>query len=147
MTLLFLDEARALLLADLDPVEAETSRSSNAAPHARRRRLAAPTSPPIPCPPWWLCSDIRRREHGPALTVIGEAPAGAPFDGSVVPGTAVKIATGGVVPLGADRIVVQEIVEREGDRIRITEDRLAHARPGAGCDFRDGDICSVPARR
>ena len=69
-------------------------------------------------------------EQGALLTVIGDSPAGAPFGGTVSPGTAVKIATGGVVPPGADRIVVQEIVERDGDRIRIAgESRRGDLRP------------------
>ena len=46
---------------------------------------------------------------GASFSVIGDAPAGRPFGGTVTPGTAVRIATGGVVPLGADRIVIQEI--------------------------------------
>ena len=57
----------------------------------------------------------------------------------MAPGTAVRIATGGVVPPGADRIVIQEIVERDGDRIRIAEapGAASYVRP-AGCDFAAG---------
>jgi molybdopterin molybdotransferase len=76
---------------------------------------------------------------GAELRVIGESPAGAPFAGEVVPGTTVRTATGGVVPVGAERIVIQEIVDRDGDRIRIRE------QPGpatfvraAGSDFAAG---------
>ena len=53
------------------------------------------------------------------LTVIGTAWAGAPFDGTVEPGTAVRIMTGAVLPPGADCVVMQERAEREGDKVRI----------------------------
>src|SRR2546430_15150158 len=42
------------------------------------------------------------------LTVIGEVAAGRPFAGSVSAGEAVRIFTGGVVPDGADAVVIQE---------------------------------------
>lgn len=77
------------------------------------------------------------------LKVIGEAPAGAPFAGSVKPGEAVRIATGGVLPEGADLVVIQEHVERLDDRIRIVEwgpdDPPPYIRP-AGCDFAAGEL-------
>jgi molybdopterin molybdotransferase len=53
------------------------------------------------------------------LTVIGTAWAGAPFMGTVEPGTAVRIMTGAVLPPGADCVVMQERTEREGDKVRI----------------------------
>ncbi|SDK13969.1 gephyrin-like molybdotransferase Glp [Aliiruegeria lutimaris] len=79
--------------------------------------------------------------------VIGAAPAGCAFEGSVGPGQAVRIFTGGVVPEGADFIVIQENVRRDGDRIIIT-DPDAHSdniRP-AGGDFRPGDRIEAPRR-
>ncbi len=53
------------------------------------------------------------------LKVVGSAFAGAPFEGSVKPGECVRIMTGGVVPAGADTIVMQEHVEASGDRVKI----------------------------
>ncbi|MSR15078.1 MAG: molybdopterin molybdenumtransferase MoeA [Gammaproteobacteria bacterium] len=53
------------------------------------------------------------------LTVIGSSFAGKPFYGTLVPGQAVRIMTGAVVPEGADTILLQELVEARGDRIRI----------------------------
>ena len=40
--------------------------------------------------------------------MIGEAPAGHPFAGSVGPGQAVRLFTGSFVPPGADTILLQE---------------------------------------
>ena len=48
------------------------------------------------------------RQLGSKLMVIGEAPAGSPFQGTVDDGEAVRIFTGGAVPDGADHIVIQE---------------------------------------
>jgi molybdopterin molybdotransferase len=45
---------------------------------------------------------------GAELAVIGQAPAGHPFQGRVGAGQAVRIFTGGVVPEGADAVVIQE---------------------------------------
>lgn len=75
------------------------------------------------------------------LTVIGEVAAGRPFAGSVGAGEAVRIFTGGVVPNGADAVVIQEDTVADGRRITIKEAAVAgrHIRP-AGVDFREGDV-------
>src|SRR6478672_12163476 len=53
------------------------------------------------------------------LRVIGEVAAGRPFKQAVGPGQAVRIFTGGVVPSGADTIVIQEHATRVGDQVAI----------------------------
>ena len=68
-----------------------------------------------------------------SLRVIGEAAAGRAFEGAVGPGEAARIFTGAPMPAGADAIVVQENVRREGDRIA-----LAAAVPA-------GEICAPTA--
>lgn len=77
---------------------------------------------------------------GNTLTVIGEAPAGAPFAGHVNTGEAVRIFTGGVLPDGADTVIIQEDVTRNGDRITVDEAQITprHIRV-AGLDFKTGD--------
>src|SRR4051812_47783758 len=49
------------------------------------------------------------------LKLVGEVAAGHPFDGKIGAGEAARIFTGGVVPPGADTIVIQENTTREGD--------------------------------
>jgi molybdopterin molybdotransferase len=56
---------------------------------------------------------------GARLRLVGDAYAGAPFAGSVERGEAVRIATGGVVPPGAARVVMQEICSRDGECVTI----------------------------
>jgi molybdopterin molybdotransferase len=53
------------------------------------------------------------------LTVAGTAFAGAPFAGEVKAGECVRIMTGGVVPKGADAIVMQEHVKSADGRVSI----------------------------
>jgi molybdopterin molybdotransferase len=75
------------------------------------------------------------------LKVIGEVAAGRPFDKTVGAGEAVRIFTGGVIPDGADAVIIQEDTVAEGGGITITEAAVAgrHIRP-AGVDFRQGDV-------
>ena len=83
------------------------------------------------------------------LQIIGEAPAGRAFDGSVSPGQAVRIFTGAPVPEGADTIVIQEDTERlAGDTVRVNEtsDPGRYVRP-SGLDFSDGDVLITAGRR
>src|SRR5262249_56581202 len=54
------------------------------------------------------------------LKLIGEVAAGHPFQGTVGAGEAARIFTGGVLPPGADAIVIQENTLREGDAVVIT---------------------------
>jgi molybdopterin molybdotransferase len=53
------------------------------------------------------------------LKEIGTALAGKPFHGKLGPGECVRIMTGAVMPPGADTVVIQEVVKKEGDRITI----------------------------
>lgn len=53
------------------------------------------------------------------LCVVGQALAGVPWHGHVQPDQAVRIMTGAMLPEGADTVIMQEQVLREGDMIRI----------------------------
>ena len=75
------------------------------------------------------------------LAVVGYAPAGHAFDGSVGPGEAVRIFTGAPLPDGADTIVIQENTEQTGETVRVIEGEAPvgrFVRP-AGLDFASGD--------
>lgn len=87
--------------------------------------------------------------QGPAtLTLIGEVAAGHPFDGTVGPGQTARIFTGGVMPDGADTVVVQELATRDGDTV-TTLKATAKARNvrAPGIDFRQGDVLLRAGRR
>ena len=75
------------------------------------------------------------------LKVIGEVPAGKPFQHSVATGEAVRIFTGGVLPQGADTVVIQEHTGREGDIVVINRTGVPgkNIRP-QGLDFKEGEV-------
>ncbi len=75
------------------------------------------------------------------LKVIGAAPAGQAYQGTVKRGEAVRIFTGAPVPEGADCIVIQEDTERQGDVVEVREGapKGRYVRP-AGLDFREGQV-------
>ena len=76
-----------------------------------------------------------------SLNVIGASPAGHPFAGRVCAGEAVRIFTGGVLPEGADSIVIQEDTDQGNPSVLVKAATPAgrHIR-GAGLDFHAGDI-------
>lgn len=77
---------------------------------------------------------------GAVLKLQGESAAGHGFDGTLAPGSTIRIFTGAPVPEGADAIVIQEMVERlEDGTVRLNEAAIPgrHIRP-AGIDFTEG---------
>jgi molybdopterin molybdotransferase len=85
---------------------------------------------------------------GARLRVIGEAPAGHPFAGSVGAGEALRLFTGSFVPEGADTILIQENATAEAGGIIVGEVPLPgrHIR-AAGQDFGQGDLLIPAAKR
>jgi molybdopterin molybdotransferase len=53
------------------------------------------------------------------LKEIGTALAGKPFGGNVGPGECVRIMTGAVMPAGADTVVIQEVVKKDGGLVTV----------------------------
>ncbi len=75
------------------------------------------------------------------LDLVGEVAAGHPFAGRIEKGQAARIFTGGVVPPGADTIVIQENTRRDGNHVVVNTGALPrkHIRR-AGLDFEQGQI-------
>jgi len=53
------------------------------------------------------------------LVVVADLPAGAVFEGAMLPGQTVRIMTGAPMPHGADTVYPQEVVERLDGRVRV----------------------------
>ncbi|ABI61715.2 Molybdopterin biosynthesis MoeA protein [Granulibacter bethesdensis CGDNIH1] len=111
------EEARARILASVSPTMAETVSIAE----AHGRVLAVSVQARVTQPPHDVsamdgyavrCADA---VAGARLTVIGAAPAGHPFSGSVETGQAVRLFTGSVVPQGSDTILLQEEAQRQDD--------------------------------
>jgi len=81
-------------------------------------------------------------QDGPVtLKVSGTAFAGVPFAGSVAPGACVRIMTGGVVPAGADTIIMQEHVVAKGNEVIIgAGHRKGQNLRRAGEDLAEGQV-------
>ena len=74
------------------------------------------------------------------LRIIGEVATGRPFAAAVGPGEAARIFTGGMVPDGADTVVIQELTTREGDCVEVQQPTAKGRNVRLqGLDFRLGD--------
>ena len=71
--------------------------------------------------------------------VAGEIPAGRPYSGSLLPGTALAIYTGGVFPEGADGLIRVEETKRDGKYVVLLEDASRRDLRLKGEDFRVGE--------
>jgi molybdopterin molybdotransferase len=140
--LLSLEEAQRLILERVRPLGSESVPLEQAA----GRVLAEPARARVDLPPFASSAmdgfavraadtpgELRRAE----VTAAAGSPAARPIE----PGEAVAIATGGVVPDGADAVIPIEYVVQNDNKIRIERavDVGAHVRPRGG-DARDGDV-------
>lgn len=148
MSLMPVAEALERLLAGISPLETERVPLER----ANGRMLAEPLASTRTQPPFAASAmdgyAIRFTDLGESRTtlqVIGDAPAGHGFSGTVEPGQAVRIFTGAPIPDGTDTILIQENAERSGDQVTVLEApaKGAHVRP-AGLDFAKGDVLLAP---
>jgi molybdopterin molybdotransferase len=137
-------DALAAVLAGAEPLPEETVALEAAFHRVLARDVAAlRTQPPqaMSAMDGYAVRFADASAAGARLRIIGEVAAGRPFDKAVGAGEAVRIFTGGVIPQGADAVVIQEDTVADGGQVTITE----AARPGrhirpAGIDFREGDM-------
>jgi molybdopterin molybdotransferase len=82
--------------------------------------------------------------HGETmLRRVGESFAGKPWTGAIGPGECVRIFTGGVMPQGADSVVMQERANETAGQVRIASGALSKAgqnRRFAGEDLKIGQV-------
>ena len=114
-----------------------------ALPQALGRVLAEDCAARVAHPPLDVSSmdgyAVRAADSPGPLRLIGEAAAGRRFAGTVGPGQAVRVFTGGALPAGADTVAMQEDCRQDGNLVSID----AEPRPGqfirrAGMDFHLG---------
>jgi molybdopterin molybdotransferase len=84
---------------------------------------------------------VRAADTPGRLPIVGRVAAGRPATRPLEPGEAMGIATGGVVPEGADAVVPIERVAVEGEHVQVPESASAGAnvRPRGG-DVVTGDV-------
>ena len=151
MALMPVADALAAILAGAEPLPEEMLALDTAFHRVLARDLAARrTQPPeaMSAMDGYAVRAIDAADLSVRLKVIGEVAAGRPFARKIGAGEAVRIFTGGVIPGGADAVIIQEDTAIDGDHITIIE----AARPGrhiraAGADFREGDRLLAKGRR
>jgi molybdopterin molybdotransferase len=138
--MLSVDQARERIVAAFGPLESECVALKDAA----GRTLAVDICAKSDQPPFSVSMmdgyAVRSADMG-TRRIIGSAPAGHPFSGTVGPGDALRLFTGSVVPEGADAVLAQEDAHGDGDQVSFTE----IPRPGKfirpqGQDFRAGAL-------
>ena len=114
----------------------------------------------------WTTRDIRAKRTQPAVDlsamdgyavrhadmpgpwrIVGESAAGGGYALTVQSGEAVRIYTGATVPDGADTVVIQEDVSREGDTLTYADEESTPKGRNirrAGSDFSEGQVL-IPA--
>lgn len=141
-------EARARILSALSRLGSETIAIGDAAGRVLSADVIAARSHPaadLSAMDGYAVRGCDVAQAPATLSMIGEAPAGGRFVGHVGEGEAVRILTGGILPDGADTIIIQENVRRDGARVIVSEPGMPgkHIRR-AGMDFAAGNLL-VPA--
>lgn len=147
--MLSVEEARARILAPLRPTPAEVVALSQAFGRVSAEPvLARCTQPPcdVSAMDGFALSAVAGTP-GARLRVIGSAPAGHPFGGSVARGETVRIFTGSVMPAGTDAVLLKEDATDAGSSVvvggTIETGRFIRR---AGQDFSKGETL-IPAGR
>src|SRR5437667_11462410 len=105
-------EALARVLADAEPLAAEATPLTDAHGRVLASDVAAlRTQPPadVSAMDGYAVRAADVASAPTTLRLVGEVAAGHPFDGSIRAGEAARIFTGGVLPPGADTVVIQEL--------------------------------------
>ena len=144
MALMPVAEALAAILAGSEPLPEEMAPLDLAHHRTLARDIVALRTQPPQAMSAMDGYAVRAADAGKVdarLEVIGEVAAGRPFDRTVGEGEAARIFTGGVVPDGADAVVIQEDTIADGNTITVKQAAVAgrHIRP-VGVDFRHGDV-------
>ncbi len=134
------DEALALVLERVQPLEAERVPVSAAS----GRVLAEAARAVVDLPPFRSSAmdgyAVRATDTPGRLRIAGRVAAGRPVDHPLGPGEAIGIATGGVVPDGADAVVpIERVVETDNEVEVEGISADAHIRPVGG-DVRRGEV-------
>jgi molybdopterin molybdotransferase len=151
MALMPVAEALRQVLAGTAPLGTETVALDDALGRVLAQDLAAKrTQPPddVSAMDGYAVRAADTADTPATLKVIGEVAAGHPFEGTVGPGEAARIFTGGVVPAGADCVVIQEVTERDGERVVVKRAGIMGRNVRRkGIDFSEGQVLLERGRR
>lgn len=141
MALLPVEEAQARLLALAKALPVERMPVAD----GLGRYLAEPLPARRTQPPADLSAmdgyALRQADMPGPWRVVGESACGHPFVGTLGPSQAARIATGALIPEGADMVLMQEDAARKGDDLTLTgtpPDPLGNHIRRKGHDFIEG---------
>jgi molybdopterin molybdotransferase len=146
--LLTMEEAQRLILERVRPLPAERVPLEEAA----GRVLAEPAAAVVDLPPFASSAmdgfALRAADTPGTLPVVARIPAGRPAERELREGEAMAIATGGVVPAGADAVIPLEDVVDHDNSIEIADPVSAgeNVRPRGG-DARAGEAVAEAGAR
>jgi molybdopterin molybdotransferase len=146
--LLSLADAQARVLEHVRPLPGEQVELASAS----GRFLAEDARALVDLPPFPSSAmdgfAVRSADTPGRLPVVARIAAGSPAPRPLAAGEAIGIATGGVVPEGADAVIPIEYVVESDNEVEITETvaELANVRPRGG-DVRSGDLLVAAGTR
>jgi molybdopterin molybdotransferase len=146
--LLTMEEAQRLIIERAKPLPVETVPLEEAA----GRVLAEAARAAVDLPPFASSAmdgfALRASDSPGRLEIVARIAAGVPAPRALEPGEAMAIATGGVVPEGADAVIPIEYVVEHDNEVEIPEPVAlgANVRPRGG-DARSGDVVVEPGVR
>jgi molybdopterin molybdotransferase len=134
-----IDEARAAVLAQVRPLNAEEVAIGAALGRVLAEDITATGDVPGFANSAMDGFAVRSGPAGRTLRIIGESRAGAPATAPVGDGEAIRISTGAMLPEGADAVLQIELVSEDTDNVTLNDE----VRPGrnvrnAGDDIRAG---------
>jgi molybdopterin molybdotransferase len=144
-------QALALVLREASPLSPEVAPLAQAHGRVLADDVAAlRTQPPadVSAMDGYAVRAADVAQAGTTLKLVGEVAAGRPFDGAVGAGEAARIFTGGVMPRGADTVVIQEHTTRADCAVVVEKPTGTgrNVRP-KGLDFEAGAVLLRRGRR
>lgn len=143
-----MEKAQRLVLEHVQPLSVERVPLEGAA----GRVLAEPGRAVVDLPPFPSSAmdgfAVRAADVPATLPVVARVAAGRPAGRPLEPGEAMGIATGGMVPDGADAVIPIEYVVEYDNTVEVAEplERGVNVRPRGG-DLREGDIVVAAGAR
>ncbi|MDJ0515976.1 MAG: molybdopterin molybdotransferase MoeA [Trichodesmium sp. MO_231.B1] len=126
------NQAESIILNLVQPLDSQRDVEIVDLLTASGRILATPVSSKLDFPHWdnsamdgyaVKFTDVKdcSRENPVSLEIVEEIPAGYQPQGQIESGKTARIFTGACMPPGADTVVMQEVTQREGNRVLILE--------------------------
>jgi len=140
--MLSVSQAEALILELVQPFQLPREGETIALTQAHSRVLASPVLSALDLPHWDSSAmdgyavryaDIKTAsaDRPVTLTLVADIPAGIRPTTPLLTGQAARVLTGAMMPAGSDTVVIQEEVDRQNDRIILSQPpaaRSAHVR-------------------